>query len=343
MKFAPLLSLILVWGAFSFPALAFGLTGLSSAGAVDAILTDQTTFNDFGRASTSGYRQIGWGYKPSASHNICTVAVGMKATGNPTDSVRLQLRHATTTAGSGVPLTSTGTVVGTANASWQVRGGVAAYEYTFFPCAVVAGEEEYIFVLTRTGDLDDTDHYGILIGGTGTPTITGTAEWLIVNFNAAGAMVVRSLTAFPTDVGDIVLNGSENFGVTDFEPPSLPYGNIDDSNASSTLSLGLGSFINIPAIVGGRFPFNWLVEMGTLLETLESTTTSEFPLVTLNLSDVSSTTATIFPDDITLFSTSTVTHFLPVGFITILRTLMAAVIWVGFGTNVFFSLKTAFS
>jgi len=159
------------------------------------------------------YDEYGWGYRPAASHNICTVTVYVGFNGTNTDALKMELRLGTTTVSS-TDLSDQGTHVAWADNEYQISSDPQAVTYTFTPCAVVVGANWYDFVLYRTGANNGTNYYKMYVQGSGSPTCTGTAciynGFITQRFNHGGNVVQKD-GYLSTNAGSIVLNGTENF------------------------------------------------------------------------------------------------------------------------------------
>lgn len=92
----------------------------------------------------------------------------------------------------------------------------------------------------------------------------------------------------------------------------------------------------------GKFPFSYLYSMTQTWNELSASTTLNSPDVVLNMHDlgIGSTTAfgNVLPN-ITVFSSSTVEHYAPTDVWSAMRALLAAVLWLGLFTNIFFTVR----
>jgi hypothetical protein len=181
---------------------------ISNTGSLDYIDTDALTSYTFGvTAGSIGNEEVGWGYLPGASHNICNIKTIMASSSNPTDAVNLQIRLGTTTVAGG-HFTTQGVLAQSNDADIQVRGPLAVYTYTFTPCVVVVGGNWYAFILNRDGSLNATNKYQIQGAGV-TSTIGGTAKWTYLRYDAFSSTGI--ISTLPALAFDIVVNGTENF------------------------------------------------------------------------------------------------------------------------------------
>jgi len=156
--------------AMAFPV--YALVDIGSSTAIDGIQTDQGNVISFGQSSS--IQDTGIYYKPAASHNICNVSFLLYSNnGNATDALILELRLGTTTSSGGHSYDQ-GTRVQLADSHLQVRNTSATEKtFTFTPCAIVVGANEYFFSLYRDGSNDNTNYYRLL-GRSASSTSYGT-------------------------------------------------------------------------------------------------------------------------------------------------------------------------
>jgi len=298
-----------------------------------------STVTDIGFGASSGGSAYGiyWGYVPGASHNICSVTVPLKAVGSPTDSVYLNMYIGSSTITFSSPFPGTSdTFFQSAVAQWQVRNTTYSdYTFTFSPCAVVVGANHYSFNLYRSGSTDNSNRYAIQgrDGSGAAATITGTATWVADRLLANSSFHAND---FPTFAPSIELNGTENFGA--IAPSTTPQFaqsvintilGLNDDNATSTLTGAAGGWTNIPSYFAEKVPWGYLFDIADVYQSL-STTTSDFSEVAFDFSDTRISTGTRgwLPGRIVVFSTSTVTSYLPTSTMDALNTLAAAVGWI---------------
>jgi len=325
-KLATFVVVLLTTGV-AFPVYAIVDFGASTA--LDSIQTDQGTFFGFGQ--TGNIEDIGFYYKPGASHNICSVKFLLTTNnGLVTDALKLDLRIGTTTSGH---LYNAGTLVATADSHIQVRStSPTVTEFTFTPCATVVGSHDYFFALYRDGALSATNYYRIYVETSPPPTYYGTA--------AKNIFLVYNTALTKTNCGlgncaDIVINGTENFGATvPSTTPSFAQSVIDqitginDNNATSTITGNVGGWANIPAFFAKKVPWGYAFDIAEVYDNL-STSTSEFSAIVFDFTDtrISTGTRSWLPGRITVFSTSTVTYYLTTNTLNALNTLAAAIGW----------------
>lgn len=96
-----------------------------------------------------------------------------------------------------------------------------------------------------------------------------------------------------------------------------------------------GDLLNFPSRLTQKAPFSYFYEIKGIFDSFSGEDeTGAFPSITLDLSSSS------IPFSIEIFSQSTIDNsFLPSGFISTLRTLMVASMWLSFSIMVFFTIK----
>jgi len=298
---------------------------------------------DFGR-STGSYSYSAWGYTPGASHNVCSAKVYVTAQGVPTDSVTLSIYLATTTNGYAGTYPH-GTFVRSADSSYQFRGGPNYYTYTFSPCIILVGANDYEFVLSRTGSLSNSTYYTAATG-ISAPQQTGTGKWSSVQKIEGSTVQVRSQSF----VNEITLSGTENYGVA--APSTTPsfsssiltqLSNVTESNASTTLatgSAGFNAFAGLTNYFQTRVPFGYIWDIRDLF-VAAPTTTSDFGTVRFDFTstNISTNTRAYLPGNLAVFSTSTVTSLLSPSILAAFNSLISASIFVGWLVYAFYRIK----
>jgi len=321
-------SMLLFLGAFPFVTFADTLdnvAGGAAGGQEISYVSGNTSLN-------SNYNWY-WGYKPGASHNVCSVTVQAEAIGAPTDSLKLDLYIGSTTMSFGANLTNGLTLIGSADATIQVRSSTpVATTFTFTPCQTVVGGYWYAFYLSRTLQSSGTDKYAINGSDTGGSTITGTATWV-------GDRIFKGTfhgNIWPTSFAAIEINGTENFGAT--APSTTPtfaqsvinsIAGVTDANASSTATSKFPDFTNIPGFFADRVPWGYLFSIRDAYNAA-ATSSSGFADITINFasSSLSTTSRMYLPSSITVLSTSSVTYYLNGVALDAANTLLAAAGWV---------------
>jgi len=140
------------------------------------------------------------------------------------------------------------------------------------------------------------------------------------------------------------ISGSTTPGVINYEQ-YYDYTQINEGNASSSLSSTIGSFFNLPALLSDRVPFGWIYQIRDAYdEALASSTGSDPGSVILDFgsADLSTSTRAILPEPITLFSTSTVTEYFPPTALAALNLLVSASLYLLFGGYVFRKVSVMF-
>jgi len=178
----------------------------------------------------------------------------------------------------------------------------------------------------------------ILSSGYGTTTISKTL--------IEGHMHIWRACLFDTDLGQKICGPYYSFNVVSPSAPQslLPVPNIDGSNATSSLSQYLTQFINIPYLLSTKYPFSYFYDIGALLIELQSTTTQAWPEARFDYDtlNISTTSKNALPDSFVLFSSTTVTEYIPENVLSTWRALMAGVLWFGFAFMVFRRTSHAF-
>jgi len=114
---------------------------------------------------------------------------------------------------------------------------------------------------------------------------------------------------------------------------------VDDTNATSTTSKSYGSILNLYSVITNKFPFNWAFALGEeIIQLVQmSTSTPSFTPATLDMASIPLTTWRKFPSatstqnySYTLFSTTTLHQVAQMGWVTLMRTLVSAILWVSF-------------
>lgn len=121
--------------------------------------------------------------------------------------------------------------------------------------------------------------------------------------------------------------------ITAFEQQlaSNPNVRFATSGTATTTDSFFGDFLNVPELLKSKVPFAYFYQMKTILEQAV-TSTSSTALVTGTYNFVFPTgpsSTTSIPID--FFSTTTITHFIPPTMQTIMRGLMVAITYIGFG------------
>lgn len=114
-------------------------------------------------------------------------------------------------------------------------------------------------------------------------------------------------------------------------------------DATSSANVLFSQFFQIPTMVFSRFPFSWYVEIGEILKGLDATTTTAQASISLDFAGVSTTTDDILGNQpLVLFSSSTVSQYMPEGSLDLIKLLISSVLWIGFASNVFFTITRTY-
>jgi len=282
------------------------------------------------------------GYKPGASHNVCTMTFTLKTSGSPTDSLALDLYIGTTTYPTfastflPTPPSTYPRILAHADSQWQVRGSTYSdYTFTFTPCAVVVGANTYAFNLYATAGSATNTYSAKGKAGSGTPTQTGTGTFWCDLLVGNATFHSNTCSGASAEAPNFTINGTENFGaVAPSTTPSFAQSVIDqlagisDSNATTTLTSAAGGWTNIPSYFARKVPWGYLFDIAEIYDSA-ATSTSEFTAITITYasSSVSERTRPYLPSPFTIFSTSTVTTYLPRPILDTFNTLLAAAGW----------------
>ncbi len=106
-------------------------------------------------------------------------------------------------------------------------------------------------------------------------------------------------------------------------------------------STGFFDFLNVPYLLQTKAPFAYIYQVGALLQDLDSISATATPLFVLPLGMASTTLPGV--GDIEFFSADTVTELMPDSFISFMRAIIIAVIYVGLGLLLFRNVGSIFS
>lgn len=105
-----------------------------------------------------------------------------------------------------------------------------------------------------------------------------------------------------------------------------------DSESSSFLF----AFLDVPTLLKTKVPFSYVYEFSGIIGGYSEITASDVSEITVSFSGSTTPPALSATfDDITLFSTSTVTHFLSPTLLALMKLLLSMTIWVGAGFHVY--------
>jgi len=148
-----------------------------------------------------------------------------------------------------------------------------------------------------------------------------------------GQIVTFSVVASGFNVGSTLPNPlSTPYSSTSTIYQNLPLPNVtdvNDSNATSSLSETTHGWSNIPAYFAQRVPWGYLFDIAAVYNSA-ATSTEEFGAIAINFDslDISSTTKSYLPARVVLLSTTTATYYLGTTTLNIFNTLVVAVGWV---------------
>jgi len=133
--------------------------------------------------------------------------------------------------------------------------------------------------------------------------------------------------------GQRVCSPSRSLNVVGPSAPQSPlFPDVDGDNATSTAQGSLFGFLNIWTLLQSKYPFSWFFDVANLLYAASQMSGETMQPVVIDWADSGASTSTTkwLPPTWEVFSTTTVTRFMPAGFLEILRALMIAVVWFGF-------------
>lgn len=350
------LSLVLILGAvFILPISKAEASFSNTTGSIDYV--DYPSYGtSWAIGKVSGdWEELAWGYKPAASHNICTVTIPAYANGSPTDSLKMEFRLGTTTSSGGRPSVQ-GSHVAYADSSIQIRAtSTTETTYTFTPCVVVVGASWYDIILSRTGSEDSSNYYVLARGSSGI-TFGGTAYlyggWQNQGWTAVGSGAWSSIGVQVNGTVPILLNGTENFSA--FEASTTTsYSSVTCTPPTNILDVGGGisyafcflftpnasvidQYGTLSGLVETKIPFSYISEFNTIFSSL-STSTSTVTGVTLPLHDTgigsTSPIGNIIPN--VEFNKASITHYLSDSVYAIFMLLQATAFWLATGFYIY--------
>jgi len=102
----------------------------------------------------------------------------------------------------------------------------------------------------------------------------------------------------------------------------------------------LNSYAQLPTLMQTKFPFSWIAGVKTEFDSLSASASSQSFSVNMTSLGMGSTTAfgNVLPN-ITLFSTSTITRFMPSGVWNAIQALMAAALWIALGYDIYSTVR----
>jgi len=179
----------------------------------------------------------------------------------------------------------------------------------------------------------------ILLSGYATTTQT----YLGLN---AGHLHIWRACMYNTETTEKRCGPFYSFNVISASAPQtlIPVPDVNEGNATSSLSQALSDFINVPNLLATRYPFSLFYNVANLLVSLQASSTQDVSDVVLDYGslDIATATKNILPAQFTVFGTSTISHFVPQPVIDAWRLLMASVLWMSFAALVFFTVKRGF-
>jgi len=137
-------------------------------------------------------------------------------------------------------------------------------------------------------------------------------------------------------VGSQLFGGYNTFEVLTSSASSSPYTPLDPNGNLATSTIVARLFGN-QGYLAQKFPFAYFYDVATILRGLNThDTETSFPSLTL------STASTSIPISFTIFSSTTIVRYSGIAFITVFRTMLSAVFWIGFMLLVYMQVKKLF-
>jgi len=107
----------------------------------------------------------------------------------------------------------------------------------------------------------------------------------------------------------------------------------------------LNSFYGLASTTAEKFPISWFYGVRTAFTSAAASSSANLAAVSISLNSLGmgSTTAigNILPN-VEVFSTSTITHFMPSGLWDVIQALMAAALWIAVATYIWYSTRNLF-
>lgn len=159
--------------------------------------------------------------------------------------------------------------------------------------------------------------------------------------------------------------GFEGLGAGELVPEGLPeFSDCDDTGFPENIGCYLGvaiqrgfallfipsdnsidRFISLKDTFGEKFPFSYFYDIYDLYQTSGSISTTTFSGVRLDLRSAVGTSSVAYrflPGSIDFFSSTTVNQYMGSGNVAIFKTIMSAILYLLFGSMVFFKIKNEF-
>jgi len=342
-------SLTILSGAFPLQALAYIDSVSATVGTGTQFPIDVAASND---------SQIGFWYRPGASHNVCTVDVFMQKTGNPTDSVGMQIRLATSSSATTGHLTADGALLQQADSFLQFADTSGAWRtFTFTPCAVVVGDHDYEVVVYRSEASNPTNGYYISAVPASNLTKTGTATTFGIRSTVGFARSVPLVSSGNIYYTLFRVDGTENFGATTpSTTPSFSQSVIDsalginDSNATTSSINGFQNFLGLQSVMESKFPFNYVGEIFLAVgQFAYGTTTNDYAFQVnfgtssrLVSTSSASNTFALLPSVWDVISSSTMSTYYPDSVRLFWRNLLLTVVIFAWGFAMYYRLRYIF-
>lgn len=137
------------------------------------------------------------------------------------------------------------------------------------------------------------------------------------------------------------VSGWSSFDVVTASASSTQYIDPITGLPITSTSTGFFDFLNVPQLLQTKKPFAYIYQVGSLLETLDTISATGTPLFVLPLGMASTSLPGV--GDIEFFSASTVVDLMPSSFITFMRSLIIAVIYISLAFVLFRNVGSIFS
>lgn len=158
-------------------------------------------------------------------------------------------------------------------------------------------------------------------------TASGGSSYSLSNYLTSGDLYSwRAFISDSTGVNPTIYSDLQTF-IVEVNNLQTPL-NYDPNTATSTIGEILNNFLNVPSLFARKVPFAYLPAVSSLIISNATLTgTSTFPTMVWDLG-LGVTTSPMSGISLTVFSTSTITHFLPSNTLNLMRTLLSGILWI---------------
>jgi len=322
------------------------LGSFSYAKAYDTVFDftgEQNASNTMGQGDSTHAHTVAQRWLPAVgtTYFICGLDVFLSKTSTPTDAVQIKVWRGGSKPGTGTLLVATsGAPIGvnTILAS-DLTTSLVLKSFVWDNCFSVQGNGStaYWFQLSRTGSEDVLKYYNVGAGTSDHGSSYG--KWSLIDVNGDWAensgewsVLVNGLNQPP----DIAVFSSTSYGFSNTD-----YGWLGNMFRDLAVFLFVPSRESVAIFDDGRaqlatkIPYSYFIDIKTSLSNISSSS-GTFPSMTIPFTVNSSTS------HFTLFSFSTVTHYIGSPLLATFRVLMQATLWIGFMYMVYHKVKHMF-